>query len=291
MSTGGVRDTNGDTGATAKAANHTLSTTSSTVAPGLSTGRTRSADRKAQRRKQAKWAVVVPVVMVGAGMMFATSAETANGTDLRSGRQLQLQQLINTRNNTANSQEATARELRRQIQQATADRAHNDGRIGAAQAQADKLDRPAGLTALAGPGLTVSLNDAPHTADGQLPPGATVNDVVVHQQDVQAVVNALWAGGAEAVSVMGQRLISTGAVRCVGNVLLLYGRTYSPPFVITAIGPPERMRAALSSSPAVLAFTQAAADFGLGYQVKTETDVKVPGYSGQVSLPLTGGTR
>ncbi|WP_279580155.1 DUF881 domain-containing protein [Fodinicola feengrottensis] len=233
----------------------------------------------------------MPVVMIGGGMLFAASAETANGTDLRSGRQLQLQQLINSRNATVTSQEATARELRRQIQQSTATRAHTDGRIAAAQSQSGGLEQPAGLTALAGPGLTVSLNDAPHTADGQLPPGATVNDVVVHQQDVQAVVNALWAGGAEAVSVMGQRLISTGAVRCVGNVLLLYGRTYSPPFVISAIGPPESMRAALNSAPAVLAFTQAARDFGLGYRVTSQTDLKVPGYIGQVSLPLTGGTK
>jgi uncharacterized protein YlxW (UPF0749 family) len=259
--------------------------------PNSPTGRTRSADRKAARRKAARWSVVVPVVMVGAGMLFAASAETANGTDLRSGRQLQLQQLIYSRNSTVTSQEATARELRRQIQLATASRGHTDGRIAAAQSQATGLEPPAGLTPVVGPGLSVSLNDAPHGADGQLPPGATVNDVVVHQQDVQAVVNALWAGGAEAISVMGQRLISTGAVRCVGNVLLLYGRTYSPPFVITAIGPPERMRAALSSAPAVLAFTQAARDFGLGYRVTSQTEITMPGYTGQVSLPLTGGTK
>jgi uncharacterized protein YlxW (UPF0749 family) len=261
------------------------------VPAGQPTGRTRSADRKAERRKQARWAVVVPVVMLGAGMLFAASAETAKGTDLRSGRQLQLQQLINSRNSTVNSQEAAARELRGQIQQSTASRAHVDGRVAAAQSQATGLEGPAGLTALVGPGLTVTLNDAPHGADGQLPPGATVNDVVVHQQDVQAVVNALWAGGAEAISVMGQRLISTGAVRCVGNVLLLYGRTYSPPFVITAIGPAEGMRAALGTAPAVRAFTQAARDFGLGYQVTSQTQITVPAYTGQVSLPLTGGTK
>ncbi len=56
------------------------------------------------------------------------------------------------------------------------------------------------------------------------------DDLVVHQQDVQAVVNALWAGGADAVQVMDQRLLSTSAVRCVGNTLLLNGRVYSPPY-------------------------------------------------------------
>ena len=60
--------------------------------------------------------------------------------------------------------------------------------------------------------------------------------VVVHQQDVQGVVNALWRGGAEAMQIMDQRVISTSAVRCVGNTLLLQGRVSSPPYTITAVG-------------------------------------------------------
>ena len=66
------------------------------------------------------------------------------------------------------------------------------------------------------------------------------NDLVIHQQDLQAVVNALWQGGAKGIQVMDQRLISTSAVRCVGNTLILQGRVYSPPYKITAVGDPER---------------------------------------------------
>ena len=67
---------------------------------------------------------------------------------------------------------------------------------------------------------------------------------------MQAVVNALWAGGAEAMTIMGVRVISTSAVRCVGNTLLLHGRVYSPPFVITAIGDPSAMQQALENPTA-----------------------------------------
>ena len=56
------------------------------------------------------------------------------------------------------------------------------------------------------------------------------------------MVNALWAGGAEAMVIMELRVISTSAVRCVGNTLLLHGQVFSPPFVIRAIGDPARMR-------------------------------------------------
>jgi uncharacterized protein YlxW (UPF0749 family) len=62
----------------------------------------------------------------------------------------------------------------------------------------------------------------------QLPTG-NLNDLVIHSQDVQAVVNGLWKAGAEAVAINGQRLVSTSAVLCVGNTLLLNGTVHSPP--------------------------------------------------------------
>src|SRR3712207_8355053 len=98
------------------------------------------------------------------------------------------------------------------------------------------------------------------------------DDLVVHQQDVQAVVNALWAGGPEAMSIMGVRVISTSAVRCVGNTLLLHNQFFSPPFTVQAIGDPTAMRAALDGSEGVQQFRDAAADFGLGYQETVEGD-------------------
>ena len=76
-------------------------------------------------------------------------------------------------------------------------------------------------------------------------------DLVVHQQDVQAVMNALWAGGAEAMSLQDQRVVSTSAFRCVGNVLCLQGRLYSPPYVIRAIGDPDAMIGRARRDPSV----------------------------------------
>ena len=99
-------------------------------------------------------------------------------------------------------------------------------------------------------------------------PSIDPNESVVHQSDLQAVVNSLWAGGAEAMSVAGQRMISTSAVRCVGNTLLLNGEVYSPPFRIVAIGPAAGMRAALGRSPGVRLYRQAADVLGLRYSVR-----------------------
>jgi uncharacterized protein YlxW (UPF0749 family) len=117
-----------------------------------------------------------------------------------------------------------------------------------------------------------------------VPSGFTADDMVVHQQDVQAVVNALWAGGAEAMMLMDQRVISTSAVRCVGNVLILQGRVYSPPYVIRAVGNQEQMRASLERSNALRIYRQYVDVLGLGYQVSSQRSMTMPGYDGALDL-------
>ena len=66
------------------------------------------------------------------------------------------------------------------------------------------------------------------TQTATIRPTVAPDDLVVHQQDVQSVVNALWAGGAEAMMIMDQRVVNTSAVRCIGNTLLLQGRRTRP---------------------------------------------------------------
>ena len=99
-------------------------------------------------------------------------------------------------------------------------------------------------------------------------PGADPDDYVIHQQDVQSVVNALWQGGAEAMMLQDQRVISTSAVRCVGNTLILQGRVYSPPYTIAAIGDVERMRGSLDRDPDVANLRGWSVAVGLGYTVE-----------------------
>jgi uncharacterized protein YlxW (UPF0749 family) len=228
--------------------------------------------------------VLVPVIALAAGVLFATSAETAKGTDLRAGRRVELTQLITAQEKAVGEANRRAIVLQGEIDALEKEASTKDGRVGAVRSESGRLETQVGLTALRGGGLTVVLDDAPRRPDGTLPPNARPDDVIVHQQDVQSVVNALWAGGADGLTVMGQRLITTGAVRCVGNTLLLYGRTYSPPFRVTAVGDPTRLRTALGNEPGVRLYRQAVDYFGLGYEVKDEREVTLPGYDGPVRL-------
>jgi uncharacterized protein YlxW (UPF0749 family) len=226
----------------------------------------------------------VPLVALLAGLLFSMSAHTAQGTPLRDDRNPQLSSLIADRQRQIDQQSRQAAALRREVDQQTTLAGGSDAEIAEQQELGNARRGAAGLSGVHGPGLTVRLNDAPRRPDGGLPQGASPDDLVVHQQDVQAAVNALWAGGAEAMTIMGVRVISTSAVRCVGNTLLLNGRVYSPPFVITAIGDSGRLGGALDQSPGVRAFREAAAAFGLEYQAIQEGDVTIPPYDGSTSL-------
>jgi uncharacterized protein YlxW (UPF0749 family) len=134
---------------------------------------------------------------------------------------------------------------------------------------------------VAGPGITVVLDDASSIPTD---PNVDLNQLVVHQSDLQAVVNALWAGGAEAMTVSGQRIVATSAVRCVGNTLLLNGHVYSPPYRVVAIGPYSSMHDELGVSPGVTLYRQAASYYGLGYTVAQSDVLQLPAYDGPISL-------
>ncbi|MEU6023544.1 DUF881 domain-containing protein [Micromonospora sp. NPDC048871] len=233
------------------------------------------------RRRRPGWSIGVPLIAAAAGLLFTTTATTAGGTALREDRRPQLTELIEGRRDRVAANEQLAATLRREVENRTNDLANSDTPIKEQQERAAENLTAAGFTALTGPGLTVELDDAPQLS--KLPEGASNDDLVVHQGDVQAVVNALWAGGAEAMSIMNVRVLATSAVRCVGNTLLLHGRVYSPPFKIVAIGDPGALRQALAASEGVRWFRNAVENYQLGYSEHAST-VTVPAFEDSTTL-------
>jgi uncharacterized protein YlxW (UPF0749 family) len=230
------------------------------------------------------WRLAAPLAFALAGLLFATSAGAARGGDLRGGSRSDLTDLIRAEEGRAHEATRRVDRLRSEVQAATEEAGRTDRRVAAEQDRSRGLELAAGTAAVEGPGLTVTLADAPRSADRVLPPEASPDDLVVHQQDVQAVVNALWEGGAEAMRIMDQRVITTSAVRCVGNTLILQGRVYSPPYDITVIGDPERLRQHLDASPGVGLYRYYADTFGLVYRTQDHSQVRLPGYDGSLDL-------
>lgn len=235
-------------------------------------------------RQSSVWRVLAVLSAVLMGLLFATTAITARGTTLRAGPETRLIGLIDDLQGRTDQQSSTLAELQDQTEAALGRAEALDAGAAIGRAVAELGTASAGMTALQGPGVTIVLDDVPRETGGELPAGARPDDVVIHQSDVQAVVNALWASGVDAVAIMGERVIATSAVLCVGNTLLLQGRTYSPPYRIDAIGDTDEISSALDESPGVALLRQAVRSFGLEFSLQAQTGLMLPAYDGPLSL-------
>lgn len=234
-----------------------------------------------------RYRALVPIVGLLAGLLFATTEVTSRGTDLAAGRRLALTDLITSRQQDIASLNQSIAKSRDEVNEITAAKAATDASVGAAQVAGNQLAGVTGLDAVTGSGLRVSLNDSKKSINDTFAAGVPTpvpDDLVVHQQDVQAVVNALWAGGASAMTIMGQRVISTSAVKCVGNTLLLHGQVYSPPFVVEALGNSAKLTDALNSAPDVDTYREYVDAYDLSYDVSSLSHVTLPGYDGTIDL-------
>ncbi|MCH0570245.1 DUF881 domain-containing protein [Streptomyces sp. MUM 136J] len=228
--------------------------------------------------------VLTVAVFALAGLIFITSFQTAKGTNIRTDASLlKLSDLIQERSRKNKELDDANAVLRGDVD-ALAGR--DNGSTKADDDRLAALEKDAGTQKLSGEAITVTLNDAPPDATAKLPgyPEPQPDYLVIHQQDLQAVVNALWEGGARGIKVMDQRLISTSAVRCVGNTLILQGRVYSPPYKIQAVGDPEKLQQALADSPAIQNYMVYVNVYGLGWKVTEDGTVTLPGYSGTLDL-------
>ncbi|MCX5255885.1 DUF881 domain-containing protein [Streptomyces canus] len=228
--------------------------------------------------------VLTVAVFALAGLIFFTSFNTAKGTNIRTDASLlKLSDLIQERSRNNGELDESNGSLRRVVE-ALAER--DDGSTKAEDDKLAALEDRAGTQKIKGKAVTVTLDDAPPNATAKLPgyPEPQPDYLVIHQQDLQAVVNALWKGGAKGIKVMDQRLISTSAVRCVGNTLILQGRVYSPPYKIQAVGDPGKLKQALADSKAIQNYMVYVNVYGLGWNVADDGTVTLPGYSGTVDL-------
>ena len=148
--------------------------------------------------------------------------------------------------------------------------------------QADALRPAAGFTPVTGPGLRVTLSDAPAEVINSSDP-AEVERMIVHQQDIQAVVNAMWDGGARAITVQGQRIITTTGIKCEGNAVQLDGVPYGQPYVIVGVGDLAQLAGALMDADDYVQSYIGDAhliDVAVGWDLEPIESITLPAYTG-----------
>lgn len=135
---------------------------------------------------------------------------------------------------------------------------------------------PSSTAPLIGSGVSVTLSDASESLrqSGHTDP----NLMIVHRQDVQAVVDALWRGGADAVTLQGRPITRSTTITSSGYALTVDGASYSGPFVIQAVGDGNSLVTALNRDKYVKIFRTQAADptIGIGWSLKRTKRVVVP---------------
>lgn len=144
-----------------------------------------------------------------------------------------------------------------------------------------RAEAGAAAVPVSGPGLLVTLANAGSDADDDPVGGGTEADVRgrVRDGDLQQVVNALWAAGAEAISINGQRLGPTSAIRFAGEAVLVDFRPVTNPYEVRAIGDPETLSSGFLASPEVGALALIEETYGLRFDFARKDDLSLPAAS------------
>jgi uncharacterized protein YlxW (UPF0749 family) len=142
-----------------------------------------------------------------------------------------------------------------------------DGTFGG---EMEQLLAFAGLTNVTGEGVVVMMNDSSNIGSGDM------NAYLVHAEDLLSVVNELYAAGAEAVSINGQRMVAKSAITCAGSIVMVNNVRVAAPFEIKAVGDPVVMDSALHFPGGVI---DSLSPWGIEINVRKESSVEIPAYT------------
>jgi uncharacterized protein YlxW (UPF0749 family) len=233
----------------------------------------------ARRRSRRVAGQLVALTMVLAGFLLAVTYDQAAAT-VQGRQQVRAALVEDIGRESAVSDDLTGQleDLRAEVD-STRDRLLAASEVG--QRALDRLARAeegAGLVAVTGPGLVVTLANADPEADEDPVGGTTDSDPRgrVQDGDLQVVVNALWAAGAEGVSINGQRLGPATAIRFAGEAVLVDFRPVTNPYEVRAIGDPGTLSRAFLDSPEVSDLAWISDTFHLRFDLAREDEVSLP---------------
>jgi uncharacterized protein YlxW (UPF0749 family) len=225
------------------------------------------------------------LVLAGAlaltGFLLVTAVNTGRVERARTApRQAELIELIESRQSLVDDLDAAVERLRADVVRAQQRASRATAVEKAAADRIEALGELAGTTPLRGPGLLVELEPSDREPYDR---GVEAGAYEIHDSDIQLVVNALFASGAEAVAVNDSRLVSTTPIRAAGDTIVVNFRPLAPPYRIAAIGADRRR---FEASDIARRFERWTELFGLGFDVREERSITVPGYTGRVSIAV-----
>lgn len=221
---------------------------------------------------------IAPAIVVGllAFLLTVDLRTQDTASKINASRRSELAAIVAERQKSTAALESRLAQLRAQL-------AAIGGSAGSAELQQLRasiasIETASGATPLSGPGLIVRLSDAPPNDQSS----TNQSDSRIQDADLQEVVNALWNAGAEAISINGQRLVATSAIRNAGNTVLVNFRVLTSPYEVDAIGDASVMQSSFLASDIAHHFKTWEQVYGLGFSVEHPSTVQVPAYTSSV---------
>lgn len=228
-----------------------------------------------------RWHVSLTLVFILLGFLLATAFSTQQRLEDRPGtRKDNLIQFIRKQRREQKRLGAQLTEVREELGYIDAERADSEGVLAAHSQELERLRSRAGLVPVTGPGLELTVGDAQ-----RIPPDVNPDSFLIHDYDLQMIVNALWRGGAEALAVNGERFVASTGIRSAGSIILINSRPQPGPYRVRAIGDAEGLVLALKQDNyAAMLLGESAAQFGLQIDTRPQEKMTLPGYTGGVKL-------
>jgi uncharacterized protein YlxW (UPF0749 family) len=244
-----------------------------------------AAARRAEGARPTRRGIVLTLVLalVCGALTARAIAELRRPQPGAAQAQAALQQEIRRRSAALDAEQGRLDQLRAQVAQLQRQALASSGGDGLAQ-QAQLLGLLAAEVPVTGPGLKITMNDAASasTGTGGTDPRATPGkgEDRVLDRDLQIVVNGLWAAGAEAIAVNGQRLTARTAIRYAGQAILVDFRPLVPPYVVSAVGDPSGLQTRFAAGTAG-EYLQALRDnYGVRAAIVSSASLELPGAGG-----------
>jgi uncharacterized protein YlxW (UPF0749 family) len=226
--------------------------------------------------------LIVVIMTILTGFLFALSAQSLNPRPTAAASvKEELVSRIESLQAQGHAQEDRVAALTKEVGDLEALALRQAGAADLTETIAD-LSVQAGMVGMAGPGLSLSIDDAPSADQGAGAgnrPSGGFDSGRVAASDLQIVVNGLWGVGAEAIAINGHRLTSTAAIRFAGQAIIVDFRPLTRPYVITALGDAARMQQLFEPSFAGVYLGELREQFGIVYDLKADDQLTVPGDS------------
>ena len=261
----------------------------------------REKDESPKARRRTTAILAAGLLLLGFVLAIAYRATLRQAPDSERVRQALVQD-VRDGSALSDSLQRRAQQLSGQLsrQRDAALTASRDGDRAAAEVR--RLEEAAAQRAVHGPGVAVLVGDASGTDQvdpntGQRVPVSVDDNGRIQDRDLQSLVNALWAAGAEAVSVGGQRLAPTTTIRGAGEAILVDLRPVQSPYTLAAVGDPATLLPRFADSEAARRFQSYTGLYGIQFTVRAAKDVRLPAatdpdlrYASPVPPPTTVST-